>query len=395
MRNSLRVVAFFLYNSCLAIFLTYGLFFTRIAADFNASPIWTTLVYATFAILYGLSSLFMGALSDRFGPSRAIAFGGALMGAGLLTSSLAPSLATLVLTYGVIGGAGTGSMWPTTSYAVFDKFGKDEVRNVTGIVSAGTAFGSVFFAPLEAFLISTVQWRAAFQVLGVIVLAFAVMAAFGAHGTKGRDRQVIREAIGKAKSKQFGSLYGYYALGNAFSRSLVMVFVVPLLEFHGASIILGSVALSAIGAGSIVGRFAAGFKRLSEEEICGLSFVIQGISIFFLLYARDWVSVVVWSLIFGVGYGGYIPEFALLVRKYWGMAEYGSIFGLLLTSYAIGAFTGPILEGYTLQATGAFTIGFYLAGIISTLAGIHQILTYKLHRSIYLRMCKFTGILSK
>jgi len=377
MRNSFRVTAFFLYNSCLAIFLTYGLFFTRIAADFGASPTSTSLVFATFAILYGLSSLFIGVLLDRFGPSKAILFGGCLMGVGLVASSAAPSLPILILTYGVVGGAGTGSMWPTTSYAVFDKFNKEEVRNVTGIVSAGTAFGSVFFAPLEAFLISTVQWREAFQVLAVIVLVFATTAAIAAQGTRGRENHMIKQALRKAKTKQFGSLYSYYALGNAFSRSLVMVFIVPLLEFHGSSILLGSIALSAIGVGSIFGRFAAGLKRLSEEQISGLSFVIQGASTFFLLYSRDWFSVVIFSLAFGVGYGGYIPQFALLVRKYFGMAEYGSIFGLLLTSYAIGAFAGPILEGFTLQALGTFTVGFYLAGIISCVVGMHQILFHK------------------
>jgi MFS family permease len=335
------------------------------------------LVYATFAILYGLSSLFMGVLLDWFGPSRAILFGGCLMGVGLLSSSAAPSLPVLVLTYGVIGGAGTGSMWPTTSYAVFDKFNKEEVRNVTGVVSAGTAFGSVFFAPLEAFLISTVQWREAFQVLGLIVLVFAVVAAAASLGTRGSQSHVIKQALHKARTRRFASLYGYYALGNAFSRSLVMVFIVPLLQFHGASIVLGSIALSAIGFGSILGRFASGLKWLSEEEISGFSFVIQGVSTFFLLYSRDWISVVIFSLAFGVGYGGYIPEFALLVRKYFGMAEYGSIFGLLLTSYAIGAFAGPILEGYTFQALGTFSLGFYLAGILSCVVGVHQILTHK------------------
>jgi MFS transporter, OFA family, oxalate/formate antiporter len=376
MRDSYRIFAFFIYNSCLAIFLTYGLFFTRIATEFGASPTSTSLVFATFAIVYGLSSLFIGLLLDRFGPSKTILLGGSLMGIGLLLSSAAPSLPVLILTYGVVGGAGTGSMWPTTSYAVFDKFNKQEIRNVTGVVSAGTAFGSLFFAPLEAFLISSIEWRQTFQVIGVIVLLFACAAAIAAVGSKGTSHHMIKRALSKVKSKRFSTLYSYYALGNAFSRSLVMVFIVPLLEFRGASILVGSIALSMIGAGSILGRFASGLKQLSEEQISGLSFLIQGVSTFFLLYSRDLLSIIVFSLAFGIGYGGYIPQFALLVRKYYGMSEYGSIFGLLLTSYAIGAFAGPLLEGFALQATGAFTVGFYLAALISSAVGVHQLLSY-------------------
>jgi MFS family permease len=368
-----KIAAFFFYNSCLAIFLTYGLFFNRVATDFSQSPTSTTLVFATFAILYGFSSLFMGLLLDRIGPSKTILIGGSLMGVGLILSSLANSLSLLVLTYGVIAGAGTGSMWPTTSYSVFDKFGMEDVRTVTGLVSAGTAFGTLFFAPLEAFLISSIQWRPTFVVLGGMVLAFAAAAALAASGSKRKATHSLRSALPAVRSKRFGFLYGYYALGNAFSRTLVLVFIVPMLEFNGASLLLGSVALSMIGAGSIVGRFAAGLKRLSEEQILGLSFIIQGISTVFLLYARDLVTVTVWSLAFGIGYGGYIPQFALIVRKYFGLRYYGAIFGLLLTSYAIGAFAGPIFEAFSLETSGGFTIGFHVAALVSILVGLHQL----------------------
>jgi MFS family permease len=377
MRKSYRIAAFFIYNSCLAIFLTYGLFFDTIATDLGQPPTSTVLVFGVFAILYGLSSLFMGFLLDRFGPSKTILLGGGLMASGLLLSSMANSLPGLVLTYGVIGGSGTGSMWPTTSYSVFEKFNSDEIRRTTGIVSAGTAFGSLFFAPLEAFLISYVEWRKTFLVLGLIVVAFAVLAALTSSGSRSKEIHRIRTALAKTRSKRFVSLYAYYALGNAFARSLVMVFVVPMLESQGVSIFVGSLALSMIGAGSIVGRFTAGLNRFSEEEICGLSFVIQGIAAVLLPYARDIVTIVLLSLLFGVGYGGYIPEFALLLKRYFGMKEYGALFGLLLTSYSLGAFFGPIFEGYVLELYATFTVGFLIAGIASVIVGLHQIILHQ------------------
>jgi predicted MFS family arabinose efflux permease len=377
MRKSYRIIAFFMYNSCLAIFLTYGLFFSRIASDLDQPPTSTVLVFGVFAILYGLSSLFMGLLSDRVGPSRTILLGGGLMGSGLILSSVANSLPALVLTYGVIGGAGTGSMWPTTSYSVFDKFDRDEIKRTTGVVSAGTAFGSLLFAPLEAFLISYVDWRKTFFVLAAIVMTFAVLAALTSSDSRTKQIHRMRRALKMGASKRFASLYAYYAIGNAFARSLVMVFVVPLLESQGSSIYVESLALSMIGAGSIVGRFTAGSNRLSEEEISGLSFVLQGISAALLLFARDLFAVALLSLLFGVGYGGYIPEFALLVKKYFGMSEYGAILGLLLTSYGVGAFLGPIFEAYVLEVSGNFSIGFLIAGAASVIVGMHQIVLYR------------------
>ncbi|MGA2785586.1 MAG: hypothetical protein ABSF09_12890 [Candidatus Bathyarchaeia archaeon] len=75
MRKIFQISAFFIYNSCLAIFLTYGLFFNRIAIDLGQAPTSIAFVYGAFAIVYRLSSLFMGFLLDRFGPGRTILSG--------------------------------------------------------------------------------------------------------------------------------------------------------------------------------------------------------------------------------------------------------------------------------------------------------------------------------
>ncbi len=153
-RTATSIFVLFMYNSCLAIFLTYGVFFTKVTSEFQVSQFWTSLVFAVFAILYSVSSLGMGFLTDAFGASKTILLGGLLMSIGLVLSTFAPSIIILILTYGVIAGSGTGSMWLPTSFYVFEKFEPSKIREVTGLVSAGTAFGSLFFAPLEAYLIS-------------------------------------------------------------------------------------------------------------------------------------------------------------------------------------------------------------------------------------------------
>ncbi|MDG6898600.1 MAG: hypothetical protein JRN24_02570, partial [Nitrososphaerota archaeon] len=74
--------------------------------------------------------------------------------------------------------------------------------------------------------------------------------------------------------------------------------------------------------------------------------------------------------LFGVGYGTYIPEFALIVRKYFGMERYGSIFGTLLTSFGIGAFVGPVFEGSLVTSTGGYALGFEIAAAVSIVSGL-------------------------
>jgi OFA family oxalate/formate antiporter-like MFS transporter len=395
-RGTTTVFVLFMYNSCLAIFLTYGVFFTRITNELHVTSFWTSFVFAVFAILYSLSSLGMGLLLDSYGASRTIFIGGMLMSSGLILSTFAPSIFVLVLTYGIIAGAGTGSMWLPTSFSVFEKFDISRARELTGIVSAGTAFGSLFYAPLEAFVISVSGWRVAFSVLGILVFVLTIGASIVSKrsGGIGRDNAMIRKnnleekpvrsrqvELARAfrtvrKSSGFWSLYVYYMMGNAFSRTMVVLFLVPMLEARGLSVFIGSIALALIGGGSMVGRLFTRIRRISEEQIAAFSFIIQGLSSFALFYSGNVILIYFVSFIFGIGYGGYIPQFALIVRKRYGLALYGGIFGILLTSFGVGAFSGPVVGAIAHSITGSYAVIFYLASAWSIVIGLHQMISF-------------------
>jgi MFS family permease len=311
---------------------------------------------------------------NRKGPGKTILLGGALMGAGLVLSSIANSFPILVLTYGFVGGLGSGSMWLPTSYVVFDSFDKSNVKRVTGFVSAGTAIGLLFFPPLEDYLISTWSIQAAFFFVGLIVFAFTILAYHTSRNTKVAQRFALRDALHRLGTKRFGSLYAYYSAGNAFSRTLVTIFLVPLLESKGLGTVAGTFALVLIGVGSLTGRLTAGLQGVSEETLASSGFILQGICAAGLFVANDFLTIGVFSVLFGIGYGTYVPEFALLVRKYYGLDHYGAIFGVMLTSFGIGAFVGPVFEGIVVSSSLGYLPGFLLAAVVSLAVGIHLLI---------------------
>jgi MFS family permease len=386
LKDALRIAFLFGYNSCLGIFLTYGVFFNKVASEFHQHALSTSTVFAVFAVSYSISSLLLGRLMMYQGAPRTIMAGGLLMAIGLASSSLAESIPMLVLTYGAVAGAGSGSMWLPTSYAVFETFDHSKIRSVTGIVSAGTAFGSLFFAPFEALSIVYFGWRLTFVFLAVIVFLLAVAAYFSskekvqndAIASNGNNAVKFRDIVSKVSRRgDFIALYFYYMLGNAFARTIVMIFVVPMLEAKGFSLFLSSFSTALIGAGSMVGRGFTSVNRLNEETIAGISFVLQGLSALFLPFVPNIFLAYILSFIFGIGYGGYIPQFALIVRKRYGMAYYSGVFGLLLTSFGIGAFFGPIIGGYELMVTKEYMQMFVLSSAISIAVGMHQIVSSK------------------
>ena len=176
--------ALFLFNSCLAVFLSYGVFFDDVSLKLGLPSSYTALVFGVFAVCFYFSSVILGLFMNTRGPGKTILVGGTLMAAGLMLSSVAGNFPTLLLTYGVIGGLGSGSMWMPTSYVVFDTFDEANVKSATGMISAGTAAGLLFFPPLESYFIGGLGLDAAFLSVGLIVLVFSVAAYEASRGSK-------------------------------------------------------------------------------------------------------------------------------------------------------------------------------------------------------------------
>lgn len=386
MRDLFRIASLFAFNSCLGIFLTYGVFFNKISIEFHQVAFSTSIVFGFFAVSYSISSFLLGGFMAKYGAKKTILFGGLLMALGFFLSALANSIPFLIATYGLIAGLGSGSMWLSTSYAVFENFPAEKIRSVTGIVSAGTAFGSLFFAPLEASIIYYYGWRIAFIILSVLVLIFAFSAALSSSNKSGYTNTnstglLTREVFSRiGKDTRFWYLYCYYMLGNAFSRTIAMVFVVPMLEFRGFSLVVSSLSPALIGAGSIFGRFSTNIRALSEETISSLSFIIQGLSSVGLFYSTNIFAIYILSFVFGLGYGGYIPQFALITRKVYGIKNYSAVFGFLLSSFGIGALLASLFGGYNLVSSGGYETIFYASSLTSLVIGIHQLFTRKRFR---------------
>src|SRR5205823_14722632 len=150
------------------------------------------------------------------------------------------------------------------------------VKSVSGFVSAGTAIGLLIFPPLEYYLILAWSIQTAFLVVGVIVFAFTILAYQTSRNSRVASGFAFGEAFRRLKTKRFGFLYVYYSAGNAFSRTLVTIFLVPLLESRGLGTAAGTIALVLIGVGSLAGRLTAGVKSFNEETMAAIGFILQG-----------------------------------------------------------------------------------------------------------------------
>src|SRR3954466_4552002 len=152
-------------------------------------------IQITFSILIVIQTFLapcQGLLVDRFGPRALLSAGGALTGVSWVLAARATTLTGLYLTYGLLGGVGTGIVYVGIIGHMVQWF-PDRRGFATGIVAAGYGMGAI----LTTFPISIALKDAGYQqALARYGLMFIVVGIAAAQGLRAAPRKAARHAGG-------------------------------------------------------------------------------------------------------------------------------------------------------------------------------------------------------
>lgn len=252
---------------------------------------WGTLYYAFPVVLTGLTrdtgwsvTAAMGAFSvgqlanaafgvpvgrylDRHGPRRVMTAGSVLGTGALLAMAAAPSLPWFIAAWALAGLAQSALLYPPAFAALTRWYGPDHIRPLTTL-SLVAGLSSTVFAPLTAFLLSRLGWRATYVVLAVLlgVITVPLHALFltppwpAAHSrSPERVPPRIRAVVSSRAFLFLAAAMGLAGLGlYAATTNLV-----PLLTSRGFSTTTAATALGLCGAGQLLGRL--GYPTLTRK----------------------------------------------------------------------------------------------------------------------------------
>ena len=139
------VVVWACFGSLAVIFgvsYSFVAFFTSFAAEFATQRADVALVFGLCGLIYFVLGVGGGMLADRFGPRTVCMTGMACIAAGLLGTSLAQSMATVYLCYGVGIGIGIALVY-TPSIACVQPWFTRRRGLAAGIASAGIGAGTL------------------------------------------------------------------------------------------------------------------------------------------------------------------------------------------------------------------------------------------------------------
>lgn len=347
---------------------SFGAFFEPMAEEFDSGSGATALVFSITISLSFVLGPFTGALADRFGPRPVLWLGAAAISIGLLGTAATPNLYLGYLSYGVGVGLAIACGYVPMVATVGGWFAKRRAMAM-GVAVAGIGLGTLVGAPLSARLIETTSWRTTFVIYAIgcstLLLVASIPARFGPAAQPSARPRSLRELFGIA---DFRVLY-LSSLCVTLGLFIPFVFLATYAEDRGIGSVAAASLVGMIGGSSVVGRLGLGglADRFGPLRLYRFSFTTMAAShLLWLVAGSSLTMLVIYAVVLGFGYGGFIAISPAVVADRFGLENLGGTLGTVYTSAAIGSLTGPPLAGLLIDATG-YSAAIVAAALVSGL----------------------------
>ncbi len=373
---------------------TWTLFTKPFGTTLGVTPASLQVTFSLLIVLQTFFSPFQGWLVDKFGPKLLIGAGGILSGLSWVLASYASSLSMLYLTYGLIGGLGTGIVYVGVVGQMVGWF-PDRRGFAAGIVAAGYGMGAILTTFPITNALASAGYQATLLQFGAIFAAIGLLAALGlkpapasavsASDAPGTDTGTM------LKTPVFWLMFVMMAM---MSTSGLMV-TSQMATFAGEFGITKAVVwgLAALPLALTVDRFTNGLTRpffgwlsdrIGRENTMCLAFGLEGIAMTLWLVCRtDPLLFVLLSGVVFFGWGEIFSLFPSTLTDTFGTRNATRNYGCLYMAQGIGAIFGGPMASLLHEATGTWTTVFGVAIAADLLTALLAIAVLKPMRARY------------
>ncbi len=349
-------------------FTIFTLFIKPWQHDFGWNREQISQAFTLAAMSVAVCSPIMGRILDRVEPRKLIAWMMVAFGLGFASLAwLTPHLGRLEVTAVFIGVAGTGTYQLGYARIVASWFER-RLGAALSVVVAGSGLGSLFIPPLVQHSITVYGWRSTILILSALPLLLgAPLTYFFAPSP--RTHLTHPSSSGKQSGAAIGipwkralatRSFWLIALGvgcMSLAENGVLVHLAPMLSDRGLKVEDAAFIVSILGGSSVAGRLLLGWI-LDYFEGAGIAMgalLLAGSGIFFLGHARSFHAAALAALIAGLGMGCEFDLIPYMLKRYFGMRSFATMYGLTYSVYAVAGGTAPLLLGYVYDVTGSYT----------------------------------------
>jgi predicted MFS family arabinose efflux permease len=359
-----------------------GLYMKPITMELAIGRQGFSLAIAIANLVWGLAAPFVGAISDRYGAGRVGVMGGVMTALGLYATYAAQSEAGLLLA-GVFLGLGVAGAGVNAMVGAVARAAPIEQRTqAIAALGIGSGLGILIALPYTHLLIEALTWKG--SLLALLVTSLAILPL--AYVVAGKPRPVqlgpqassqsVRVALHEAF--QTPSYYllnaGFFVCG--FHLAFYGTHLPAYVADQGLSPSVSVMALTAVGAGNLIGTWASGQSARYFPKRYGLSVIYALRAVVFLGFLVLPVTpafVIIASFLLGLLWLSTIPLTSGLVATFFGAQWMTMLYGIVFLSHQIGSFLGAWSAGLIFDATKSYDTMWWISIALGLFAAVVHI----------------------
>jgi oxalate/formate antiporter len=360
--------------------------FTRpLGVALGAAPAAIQVTFSLLIVLQTFFSPFQG---------RLIATGGLLTGFSWVLAAHAGSLTTLYLSYGVLGGLGTGIVYVGVVGQMVGWF-PDRRGFAAGMVAAGYGFGAIATTFPIASSIASAGYQATLLQYGAVFGAVGFLAALGLKAppamTHDDHAGPGTATMAMLKTPIFWLMFVMMTLMSTSGLMVISQMANFATEFGVATMLVWGAA--ALPLALTIDRFTNGLTRpffgwvsdrIGRENTMFLAFALEAAAMALWLATRgDPVLFVLLSGVVFFGWGEIFSLFPATLTDTFGPHNATRNYGCLYIAQGIGSIFGGPLASLLHGAAGTWTVVFTVAIAADALTAVLAIAALKPLRARY------------
>jgi MFS family permease len=356
------------------LYYAFAVLLQPMADDTGWSPVFLTAAFSTGLVVSGICGIFVGRRLDSHGP-RVIMTAGSVVGVmALLLVSTATTRPVFVTAWVLAGAAMSATLYPP-AFAALTRWGGSRRLGALTALTLVAGFASTVYAPLAAWLESSMGWRSTYLTLAVVLGVITVPLHWWGldqpwEAVARRDEADVGRARYTMRTTPFVMLGVVMTMGSFVVYGAV-INLVPMLIEQGLTTSQAAIALGVGGAGQVAGRL--GYRRLNRwSSAAGRASFVLGLAaastVFLAVSASTFLLALLGSAIAGVARGLFTLIQATAVTDRWGIVHFGRLNGILLAPVTLAAAVAPFGGAALAELSGGFQEAFLTLAALCAVA---------------------------
>ncbi len=351
----------------------WTLFTKPIMAKFGVELPVLQITFSILIVLQTFFSPFQGWLVDRFGPRVLLSFGTVLTGLSWILSAQANDVESLYLTYGLLGGLGTGIVY-IGIVGLIVKWFPDKRGFAVGMVAAGYGMGAVITTFPIAQSIQTKGYQDTLLNFGVIisVLGFLISQCLRTPpDMQERSNRLEESGVTPQQMLKTPIFWVMFVMMSMMSTSGLMVISQMgafSKDFGVASVMVWGMA--ALPLALTIDRFTNGLTRpffgyvsdrIGRENTMFIAFSLEAAAM--LVWMHTITNPVLFVMLSGVvffGWGEIFSLFPSTLTDTFGKKHATTNYGFLYMAQGIGSIFGGPIAAFIHHQYGDWNVVFWL-----------------------------------